>query len=116
MLPCGTRGFFRKLKKIKILLKILLCIILISILFRKLDFADLHNVLENSSLLLFLPAFLLLFINTLISTLKWRILLKADGLKIKYSFLLQSYMVGTFMNMFLPSSVGGDIVRIADIA
>ncbi|MCE9616341.1 MAG: flippase-like domain-containing protein [Lentisphaerae bacterium] len=58
----------------------------------------------------------LLLLNTLLSSWKWQILLRADGVAVPLSKLFASYLIGTFCNLFLPSSIGGDAYRVYDIA
>jgi uncharacterized integral membrane protein len=36
--------------------------------------------------------------------------------RLSFSFLTQSFLVATFFNNFLPSNIGGDVVRISDTA
>jgi len=36
--------------------------------------------------------------------------------RLPFSFLTQSFLVATFFNNFLPSNIGGDVIRIADSA
>jgi hypothetical protein len=50
-----------------------------------------------------------------LSSLKWRVLLAADGIHQSLGTLVASHLVGSFFNMFLPSTIGGDAYRIADI-
>jgi uncharacterized membrane protein YbhN (UPF0104 family) len=57
----------------------------------------------------------ILFANTFLSALKWKWLLEADGIKLSIRTLFGSYLIGTFFNLFLPSTVGGDTYRIASI-
>lgn len=57
----------------------------------------------------------LLFVNTGISTLKWQKILQADGVQIRFWRLFGSYMIGTFMNLFMPSTIGGDAYRLKSI-
>lgn len=58
-----------------------------------------------------------LFVNQwVISALKWRVILRSHGLDMAFGGLLQSYIIGIFFSMFLPSSYGGDVVRITDVA
>ena len=59
-------------------------------------------------------AFSLHGIGLLISALRWQILIKAQGDSVPLGFLVQSYLVGMFFNNFLPSRIGGDVVRIWD--
>lgn len=47
-----------------------------------------------------------------VSALKWQIILRAQGLEVKLIDLWRTYWVGFFFNNFLPSSIGGDAMRI----
>ena len=55
-------------------------------------------------------------LNTGLKSYKWQRLLAADGIRITQTEAFASYMVGTFFNLFLPSSMGGDAVRAVDTA
>lgn len=59
-----------------------------------------------------LLAFLLHVPGYLVSSWRWQILLRAQGIRIGFPRLLALYLVGTFFNLFLPTQVGGDIMRI----
>ena len=52
----------------------------------------------------------------LVSAWRWGLLLNAQGLVFSFSRLTSSFLVATFFNNFLPSNIGGDVVRIADTA
>lgn len=63
----------------------------------------------------YLPhVFVILLLNTFLSARKWHILLCSDGVEISLSTLMGSYLVGSFLNMFLPSNIGGDSYRVID--
>lgn len=47
----------------------------------------------------------------LIGVAKWRLLINAAGAGIGFATAAQAYYAGLFGNMFLPSLVGGDVVR-----
>jgi glycosyltransferase 2 family protein len=49
-----------------------------------------------------------------ISTWRWRLLLEALGFPARLRDLTSSYLVATFFNNFLPSNIGGDVVRVRD--
>jgi glycosyltransferase 2 family protein len=53
-------------------------------------------------------------LGLLISAVRWRILITAQGDHAPLGFLIRSYLVGTFFNTLLPSRIGGDVVRIWD--
>ena len=46
-----------------------------------------------------------------LSSLKWRILLRAKGKTVPFPQLLNLYFVGLFINNFFPSTIGGDLFR-----
>lgn len=51
-----------------------------------------------------------------VSVWRWRILLHAQHIEVPTRALSESYWVALFFNNFLPSNIGGDVVRIADTA
>jgi uncharacterized membrane protein YbhN (UPF0104 family) len=53
-------------------------------------------------------------LGLLISAVRWRILIAAQGHRAPLGYLIRSYLVGTFFNTLLPSRIGGDVVRIWD--
>jgi uncharacterized protein (TIRG00374 family) len=50
------------------------------------------------------------------SVRRWRLLIRAQGGDAPASFLLRSFLVGVFFNNLLPSTIGGDTVRVIDTA
>lgn len=57
-------------------------------------------------------AFGALLAGLIISTWKWRLLLSAQQVILAWPRLLRAYWIGSFFNNCLPSSVGGDLVRL----
>ena len=51
----------------------------------------------------------------LLSAWKWRILLQSKGIHVSLFRLFSFSYIGRFFNLFLPTSVGGDIVRVWDL-
>ncbi len=51
-----------------------------------------------------------------VSTWRWHLLLSAQGIGVPGSTLFGSYLVAGFFNNFLPSNIGGDVIRIKDTA
>ena len=52
----------------------------------------------------------------LASAWRWGLLLGAQGIPFTFGRLTSSFLVATFFNNFLPSNIGGDVIRIADTA
>lgn len=48
------------------------------------------------------------------SVRRWRLLIRSQGGDATLPFLVRSFLVGVFFNNFLPSTIGGDTVRVLD--
>ena len=51
-----------------------------------------------------------------VSAWRWRLLLRMQTVDVSLGTLTRSFLVATFFNNFLPSNIGGDVVRVADTA
>ncbi len=72
----------------------------------------LYEQVRNADLVYVGLSLLLSIILNLSSSIKWHMLLQARGLRSKFGKLFAYYYIGKFFNLFLPTSVGGDVVRI----
>lgn len=50
------------------------------------------------------------------SAWRWRVLLRMQTVDVGMGTLTRSFLVATFLNNFLPSNIGGDVIRVADTA
>ena len=89
---------------------------LLWILFTRVDVSRLWLVARQASPSWLIAALALYLGMTLTSTWRWALLLKAQHLEVPFRSLTASFLVATFFNNFLPSNIGGDVVRIADTA
>ncbi|WP_159460606.1 lysylphosphatidylglycerol synthase transmembrane domain-containing protein [Calothrix rhizosoleniae] len=105
-----------KQQKKFILTAIKLCVsgTLIYWILQNTNLAEIFSVIGSVNLFLILVATFLKFLGYYVSALRWRILLKAQGINASIHFLFQSYVVTSFFNNFLPSIIGGDTVRAYD--
>ena len=69
------------------------------------------DVIKKADLLLLFVSVLIAVLVNMSSALKWSMLAHARGLKASYWRFFCYYLVGQFYNLFLPTSVGGDVVR-----
>lgn len=69
------------------------------------------DTLKNADLVLLVAAVLIGVVINMVSSLKWYMLTRAQNLGAGYWRIFAYYLIGQFYNMFLPTSVGGDIVR-----
>lgn len=89
---------------------------LLALLFSRIDVSRLWSVARQASPAWLAAALLLYFGMVLASAWRWGVLLRAQHVTLPYGVLTQSFLVATFFNNFLPSNIGGDVIRIADTA
>src|SRR3954447_24304610 len=89
---------------------------LLWLLFTRVDMNRLWLAARQASPSWLLAALVLYAAMTLASAWRWGLLLKAQHLDFPFRSLTASFLVATFFNNFLPSNIGGDVVRITDTA
>jgi len=97
-------------------LKISVSLILLAILFSRIDLARLWETAKRASPLWLLAALALYMVNVVASLWRWHVLLEAQEVRVPARTLAGSFLVAQFFNNFLPSNIGGDFFRIADTA
>ena len=85
---------------------------MISFLLYKVGIVNLVHTMGSTNIYYISLAFLLVIGGVIISSYKWQILLSAQNVNITLSNLVAFYFIGLFSNNFLPTSIGGDAVRI----
>jgi uncharacterized protein (TIRG00374 family) len=96
----------------KSLLRFIIGIILMGILIWFVDWKSTIDSLSDIKAAPVIFAFLVLNLNIFISSLKWKILINAKAISISWWELAKCYWISTFFGNYLPSSIGGDIVRL----
>ena len=97
-----------------LLLKISLSIVLILWITQGVALDSVFAVITDSSASLLILAFSLFFVGYMIAAFRWRTLIRVQDGDAPIFFLVRSFMVALFFNNFLPSTVGGDVVRMYD--
>ena len=101
-------------KTLFLLLKISLSVALILWMTHDIALDSVFEVITESSPSLLTLAFSLFFVGYVITAFRWRTLIRVQGGDAPIFFLVRSFMVALFFNNFLPSTVGGDVVRMYD--
>jgi uncharacterized protein (TIRG00374 family) len=94
--------------------KIAVSAALLWLLFSRIDVSRLWTYARRASPLWLLAALALYLVAACISVARWGKLLHTQHVQIPSSRLMRSYLVSMFYNNFLPSNIGGDVIRIAD--
>ena len=92
-------------------LKIALSLGILSYLISKINWSNSFATIQQANYLWLIFTLILKLSEWLLLTYKWNILLKIRGIFISFHRLLAINMIGGFWGLFLPSSLGVDVVR-----
>ena len=99
-------------KSIIHIIKIVISGLLLSWLIYGFDWAALLDVLKTAEPGWLIIAGIFIVLSMVVSVWKWDLVLKAGGIDLPWFQLWSAYWIGIFFNNFLPSSIGGDGIRI----
>jgi uncharacterized membrane protein YbhN (UPF0104 family) len=91
-------------------------IILLVVLFTRIDVAELWRTARLASVPWLLVAILVYAVSTAGAVWRWHLLLEAQRIDVTFRSVLGTFLVATYFNDFLPSNIGGDVIRIGDMA
>ncbi len=97
-------------------LKVVVSVGLLALLVSRSDAPRLWAYVKTASVAWLMAALGLYLLMVLASAWRWGLLLTAQGVVVPARTLTGSFLVATFFNNFLPSNIGGDVIRIADTA
>ncbi|HPT39402.1 MAG TPA: lysylphosphatidylglycerol synthase transmembrane domain-containing protein [Candidatus Omnitrophota bacterium] len=93
------------------------CLLLVLLFkFNKIDLAVLTNDIKGADKWLLAVGFLFSIFSCILGFLRWKMLLAGAGIKASLKKLISTFSGGIFFSIFLPSTIGGDLVRVADLA
>lgn len=99
-------------KSLTTFLKIVVSILLLSWLIYSFDWVALRDVFLTAELGWLILAVVFIVISMVVSVEKWSRILQAEGINLPWCHLWKFYWIGIFFNNYLPSSIGGDGIRI----
>lgn len=90
----------------------LLALVLLLILIREEGDGELFSALRRVSIVYFLIALGALLISRIFAATRWYILLRSAGVEIPLLRAIMLMFTGNFSSNFLPTTIGGDVVRL----
>ena len=96
----------------KNVLKLLISIGVLAVLFSKVDLLQFSTIMRSLDPICILSAVAIQFVLSVIQTERWRIILSAGKIRIRLVGAWLNVMIGLCFNQVLPSSVGGDAIRV----
>src|SRR5216683_5719770 len=103
----GSRGW------LLILLRWAAAILVIGVLLHFLPLAPLRAAIWNVPVWRFMAVLLVYLLAHSMGVAKWRMVVNAAGAELDFATSAQCYAGGLFGTLFLPSIIGGDVVRLA---
>ncbi len=98
------------------IVKIVVSVGLLAVLLARVDLGRLWLTARTASVEWLAVALLVYLAMLVVSAWRWQVLLAAQHVDAPFGSLLSSYLVATFFNNFLPSNIGGDVIRVRDTA
>jgi glycosyltransferase 2 family protein len=99
------------MKRMRLWIRWALSVGLIVFLFLTIDVRDLLDSLNRSRPIFFLVAYLIALGDRFMMAFKWSILLRANNINIPLLNITGTYVISTFLGLFLPATIGGDALR-----
>ena len=103
-------------KLLGIILRVGISIALLVFLFGQVDGKALFRIIRGADIWLLLLAFLIFTLVYAVCLFRWEMLLKAVRVYLPVKRIIVSFSGGMFFNVFMPSTIGGDLVRSFDLA
>src|SRR5256885_10719042 len=97
-------------------LKLSVSTVLLVLLFSRIDVGRLWATARLASVPWLLIALAVYAVGIVAAVWRWELLLKAQYVVMPPRRLMGSFLVAAFFNNFLPSNIGGDVIRIRDTA
>lgn len=104
-----------KKKNLFFILKLCITGGLLAFILSRVEISKMVATLKGADLKFLFLAVGLHIVGLCVSAYRWHLLLAAHSMPVRVFCLVKSYLVGMFFNYFLPSSIGGDVVRAYDI-
>ena len=86
------------------------------LIFRTIELSEVKKTILSASPALLLTALFLQLVSTLLASYRWKCVMQRLNFGQDFYFYLRSYFKGSFFNQGLPTSVGGDALRVLDVA
>jgi len=98
------------------LLKVCLSLGLLALLLKQVGWQQTLATLRDARLPYLAMAFVLYLVGIVVRAYRWQVLLNALRMDIPLAKLTALYFVGTFFSNFLPTGIGGDVVRVYELS
>ena len=98
------------------LVRIVITLFILALIFRNIEIKSVKEIILQANTRLLLLAILFQLLSTLLAGYRWGQVMKKLNFGKRSDFYMRSYFKGSFFNQGLPTSIGGDAIRVLDVA
>lgn len=98
------------------LIKLSISALIIGFILYKFDISSVWQTILNANIKLLFAAFIMQILSQTVAAYRWSLIMSALKFKHPFSFYFKSYFKGSLFNQVLPTSIGGDAYRIAEVS
>lgn len=99
-----------------VLIRMVVTLVILGLIFRSIHINSVLQVMRQASLPLLGLAVGFQLFSTLLAGFRWYLVMHKLGFGQAAPFYIKSYFKGSFFNQGLPTSIGGDAIRVLDVA
>lgn len=96
-------------------IKVLISIGIVGFIIYKIDFSSVLDLMLQAQPLYLVSALALLIASQLVAAYRWKLIMELLDYPHPLSFYIKSYFKGALFNQLLPTSIGGDAYRVAEV-
>lgn len=101
---------------LKFLARLAVSVAILAVVLRSIDLRQASQVALSAAPEWLVLALLMQFGSTAVAAYRWQLIMRNLGFGQSFSFYWNSYFKGMFFNQGLPTSIGGDALRVLDVA
>lgn len=98
------------------IIKLAITLIIFVLIFRAIDFSGVIEAIGQLDIEYLVLALVIQLLSTLVASYRWFLIMNVLQFGEKFTFYLKSYFKGAFFNQGLPTTIGGDALRVLDVA
>jgi uncharacterized membrane protein YbhN (UPF0104 family) len=104
------------MQTLKFLVRLAVSVLILAVVLRSIDLRQASQVALSAAPEWLLLALLAQFGSTAVAAYRWQLIMRNLGFGQSFAFYWNSYFKGMFFNQGLPTSIGGDALRVLDVA
>lgn len=101
----------KKNNHLKTYIKIIVSLAILIFVLNKVNFRQIYNIIISADYAYFLLGASFVILGLAVSALRWQIVLRGYSINMRYHILFILYWSSSFLNLFLPTSFGGDVYK-----